>query len=674
MGTNPYTSGVFYSGSFVTTEFVQTFSELGVDRRVAILAEISARPEVSQLIMHRVPITAPTLENLATVYHYFHVNSSGVLTGGTEPTQFADKTDNYLNTATPPAYLIFTDQNLAPRYVTTATGPIRLVSSATKPVNVPDDRSQFVGEYLEFIGANGTSIYRVTVNSSNVVSVTLNRNEPQRIAPIRISNGHQFAYDGSHLWIEGLVSMDDISMEVPQFGGGFSGVVEPRIGNVSIQLSDHWFDYLIGQSWDTRDIEIKVGLTTDDIGDYQVVLRGKTERAEANLDRLSIVLRDNSVLLDRSMQDNSFAATGIYEGIGDVIGTLKPLCFGFVRHVTPVLTNDNANIYQLHDGPIHDIFGVTVGGRDITSLGGVPAGLIHLAQWFPSASEVAAAGYRHDLPKGAIRLAAPPGAPVTVSFWGDTSIPVSTTRVGEAVRAILARRAPEITINQNEFDAFHAEQVGGAGIYVSGEMSIRDALHQLVAPIGAAVYMNALNVMGIKRLRARTPVAFLGGHNLLEDPQPSRRLPPRPGAMYRIGYFKNWTPLKETDLLANATSGVRLFLQREYSYKEMRWYKGTMTRLPVHESANTTVYETLMDNTGNASELAAFLAFRDHSLQNLYQVTALGFAFQIKIGDTVLLQLDHLRLDNVKTGIVVGITEKSPTSSQEDFTELLIWA
>lgn len=681
MGTNPYTAGIFYQGSFVTSEFVQAFSELLVDRRLAILAEISARPQVSQLVIQRTPYVTPSVENYqAGAYSYFRVTSpGGVLTGTTTPFQMANRTDQYVNTAYPPRSLLFTDSNLGNHYVTSNASNV-LSSSSTQPAGVPLDRIQFVGEYLEMIAEDGTSIYRVTVSATNVISCTLNRTEPQRALPIRVSNGHPSPFDGTNLWIEGLVSIGDVAMSIEPYMGGYAGVSIPRVSTVSLQLSDEWFTYLIQQSWDTRSIEIKIGLTDEDIGQYRVIMRAKTERAEANIDMLDIVLRDQSLLFDRSMQDNTYVGSGgfAYEGNTEVAGVLKPLVFGFVRHITPLLIFDAHNVYQVHDGPVLGLFSVHSGGALLTDLDpdgpGVLPGHVHLMQWAPTAAEVAAGGYRLDKATGIIRLAARPSAPITVSIWGDTALTKETCFASEICKAILAKRVPEANINENEFDEFQQAQGGGMGIYIKDEMSVREAINTVLQPLGAIMRVDALGNVGVQRLHARAPVAILGEHNLLEDAMPSRREPPKAGKTYRIAHYKNWTILKQSDMLANAGILVSTFLQREYNYKVLTWYGSPNTRLPTYDSAETITLPTLCDNAASASELAAYIAFRDHSLQNLYECTAIGFAFQIQVGDTVLFQLDTLGTKNVKTGIVVEVIEKSITSNQEDLTQLLIWA
>jgi len=674
LGTNPYTAGVFYSGSFIVTEFIQDFPELGIDRRLAVLAEISPRPQVSQLIIQRVPYVIPTVENYQSgAFSYFRVTSpGGVLTGTTTPTQFADKTDQYVNTATPPAALVFTDPSLGFHYVTSDSSNV-LSSSSTQPV-VPLDRLQYVGEYLEMIAEDGISIYRITVSASNVISTTLDRTEPQRAATIRISNGHPFAYDGVNLWLEGLVSIGDVSMSVEQYKGGYAGVSVPRVGTVSIQLGDQWFAYLIQQSWDTRTIEIKVGLADEDIGSYRVILRAKTERAEADLDGLTIVLRDHSVLFDRSIQANTYAGTGGYDGDSEVLGVNKPLTFGFVRHITPVCINSVLHLYQVHDGAIHQFNALYSGAINIPNLGGVPSGHTDLTTWVPTTAEINVAGYRVDYAKGMFRLSLAPIAPVHLELWGDTGISRTTISAAEVCRVMIQRAAPECTIDQNSFDAFQTEHIGGHGIYIKDEMTLRAALNAIIQPIGAIIRVNSLGVVSIQRLRARDPVAVLGEHNIFEDAVPSKRTPPKAGSGYRLGHYKNWTLLSPTDFLLQPSGSLGTFLQREFSYKVLTWYGTPNTRLPHYDSTEVLTIDTLMDNTANVSAVAAFLAFRDHSFQGLYDVTVLGFSFRIQVGDTVLFQVPTLGTRNLKTGIVVEVIEKALTSTQEDLTQLLVWA
>lgn len=674
--TDPYVAGVYYTGFFITKEFTQRFSELGIDRRNAVLADISARPQVSQLIVNRNFSVQPNFGTVQNIYTYFYVNTSGTLIGQTTPQQFPDKTDQWLNTAPPAKYLIFTDENLSPRYVTCSTsGTPVLSASATKPWPSLDD-AQFIGAWLEMIGEDGISIYRMSVNSSNVISVTLDRVEPERAATIRISNGHPFAFDGTNLWLEGLVSISDIQMAVDPYLGGFSGVSTARVGTVHIQLADKWFQYLMGQSWDSRDIQIKVGLTDEDIGSYQVVLRTKTERAEANLDELVITLRDHSMVLDKPMQTRTFAGTGVYEGGADATGVLKPLAYGFIRHLPPVLIDEVLNLYMVHDGPIHDIFSLHQGGILMTNLGDLESfpQFSSLVEWSPTQADVNVGGFMTHRAAGAFRTATRPGGALTVTLWGSTSVPRATSGTSEVCRVIINEKAPELALDQNAFDAFRNEQVGGVGLYITQSKTIREALHDLVAPVGAILNVDSLNVVSIRRLRTRQPVASLGAHNLVDGVQLSRRNPPRPGSIYRIGHFKNWTLLNETDLLNTSSPNIRVFLQREYAHVHSAWQGEGFTRLPVHDSAGILEYNTLIDNRTLASTLGVFLQYRDHSLQNLYSCTVIGLSFQIQIGDTVLFQLDEMGVFNTKTGIVVEVTEKAVTSSNEDLTDLLIWA
>lgn len=670
--TDPYMAGVFYSGQFITNEFLQTFSELGIDRRLAVLAEISPRPEVSQLVMHRNTTLSPTPANLANIYHYYHINSGGTITGGTTPTQFADKTDDYINKGAPPTHLVFYDENSVYRYVTTTgtTSPA-LSASGTAP-SFDISTGQFVGEYLEWIGADGQTIYRMTVNSSNTISVAANRVEPERNAIIRVQHGHPFAFDGTYLWLGGLVSMGELSSEMESLEAGYGGVSLPRAGNISIQLADREFEYLADQSWDSRDIEIRVGITDTSINEYRVVLRGKTERAEADLDTLQITLRDQSILFDRSMQRNSYLGTGNYEGGTDLIGVLKPKMYGFCRHFTPILVDPALWIYQINDGPIHQVISVHTGGALLNSAGDQS----QLWTWPPSQSQVDAGAYKTDLFSGYLRLASPPTSPITVVAHGSRSVPYAQSTIGRIVDVIIRERVPEASIDANSFDTYNGDQPGIAGIYISDEKQVVEAINDLVAPVGAIVNLDNLNNVTIRQIKPGVPVAFISDDSISEHATPSWRQAFRPGSSYRIGYAKCWSVLDDSDFLDNASSiGVNQFLKTEYRYQTMAISGEGITRLPNYQSAKTITFNTLLDNPTQAGEVCVRLAYLHHQMQRVYSVLVVGFAFQFKIGDTVLLQSDKMGIrGNVKSGIIVGIGDRSPTSSNEDESSLLIWA
>lgn len=661
MSTNPYTAGVFYTGSFITQQFVPTFTELLADERVAILAEINAAPDVSVLVLKHTYIF-PNLDDLSLTHGFYYINSGGTIeVSGAIPT-FTGKTTTYVNSAQPPTVLVFTDENGDFRYVSANQQTLVLSASGTKNTGFRSDLFQFVGEFLEMVGEDGESIYRISVDSGDNINVTLNRTESQRNAPIRISNGHPFAYDGTYLWLEGLVSLGDIETRVEETETGFGGVAVPLVSTLSIQLADGEFDYLVNQKWDTRDIEIKAGLTTDPIGEYRVILRGKSERAEWDYNLLRISLRDQGILFDRNVQTNTYAGTGVYEGTEDIAGRVKPLGYGFVRQATPVLLDANLNLYQVHDGPIHLFGDIAQGAVYLIRLQEDDA----LEFWLPTEADVDAGGYRTDHNRGMFRLAAPPGGPVTVNFNGDRNIPFNSTQ-GDIVRAIAQRVIPEADIDQDAFDRHNDVVQPLFGLYLKEQVTVRDTYRQLCASNGDFVAISRLNTLRIRHLHRNDSVAIITENDIIDDDFVHRRRPPRPGRTYRMGYQRSNTVLNEGDFLGAADSYLRQFLVSEWRWIEFNPMPGESK----YDSSKTVELHMLTD--GPPYDHIVEAAFRDHILSDLYSITVHGYSFGIEVGDTVLLQLDRWDINFPKTMIVVGVIEMSPTDNTEDRTRLLLW-
>ena len=528
------------------------------------------------------------------------------------------------------------------------------------------------------IGADGQSIYRIAVSSSNVISCTLNRVEPERTAIIRVQQGRNFAFDGTHVWVPGLVKLGDLNSVLDHQDYGYGGVSVARLGDIELQLADDEFEYLAQQSFDTRDVTVRMGISDQDISEYRVVARGKTERHDADLNILRIVQRDQSVLLERSMQTNTYpGTTGGYNGTADLTGVLKPLLYGICRHISPLLLDSVRQTYQIHDGPIHEIFSIHEGGALHASIGDISTnGFANLNFWVPTLAQVNQAVYMTDLSRGCFKMAAPPVKPLTVVAQGHTSVPFSNSQAGYIVETVLDTKIPEIQIDRNALDQFIVHQQGGLGIYIKEEAKARDVLTKLLAPIGANLHMDNLGRATVRQIRCGIPVAFLRGHGMMESGIGTTPAPHVPGAIYKIGYDKAWTILNDADFLDNASSvNVNTFLKNEYRYQSVTMSGTGTIRLPQWETAKTVEIETLVGNAIVAGEIAVRLAHLNYTMQRLYRVKVVGFAYQIQIGDTVMLQLDQVGVNgNVKSGIVVEVTDMAPTESNEDETDLVILA
>jgi hypothetical protein len=466
---------------------------------------------------------------------------------------------------------------------------------------------------------------------------------------------------------------------------------------MTLQVADEYLDWAGLQSWDTRLITVQAGLTTDPISQWPVIIRGQTEKAELSLDELKLVLRDQSILFDRPVQNNTYAGTGGYEGTIDLKGKIKPLVLGHIEHGTPVLVDPIRNLYQWNDGPVHLPALIMYQGG---STNFAPVLDTNLLAWNPTPLDVSANICHIDFTRGMFRTAAPSPAPITFTQGYSTSVPLTNT-LADIVTAILQRVVPEVTIDVNSFATHKAGQAHEMGIYITDNITVREAFRRLCAPNGNSVIIDNNNRASLRYLRAEIPKAFIEDNSLVDDSTLSRREAKRPASTYRQGYLKAYTQLDEGQLLqVGVTEYIRQLLQDEFRWKEAGVSNrgGHYFRSPAipgaspniiglagtgavgpgshpgglarYASAKSIEFETL--NRSGHDDLLTELVFRDHSLRNLWDVTVSGFLYQFNLLDTVLIQFSRFDMSHPQTAIIVAITDMSPTSGTEDQTRLLL--
>lgn len=697
--TNPYDAGVFYTGSFINTQFVQSFTELFADERLGIVASISANPEVSVLIIKHayLPFTIP---DLSTTYIFYYVNASGVLSSTNHIPSFEGKTNHYINTGLTPSSLVLTDDAGGFKYLMKNPTNNTLFATGTQPTTGPgsiDDIQQFFGDHIRFVGEDGQTIYHLTVTTGNAINITPIRVEPQRILPIYVSSGHPKPWDGQNLYLGSITKLGDLSRQLEETETSYGGVSIPSVLTLTLQVADEYLDFAGRQSWDTRSITVQAGLTTDPISLWPVIIRGQTERAELSLDELKITCRDQSILFDRPVQNNTYAGTGGYEGTIDLKGTIKPLVLGHIEHGTPVLVDPILNLYQFNDGPVHSPLLIMYQGGATNF---APVLSTSLLTWNPTPTDVAANICYIDFTRGMFRTAAPSPAPITFSYGYSTSVPTTNT-LSDIVTAILQRAVPEVSIDANSFALHKSRQQHEMGIYITDNISVREAFRKLCAPNGNSVIIDNNNRASLRYLRAEIPRAFIEDNSLVDDATLSRREAKRPAATYRQGYQKAYTQLDEGQLLqAGVSEQVRQLLQDEFRWKEAgisnrggHYFRtavvtgtssniiglaGTGTVAPGshpggvarYASAKSIEFETL--NRQGHDDLLVEMAFRDHSLRNLWDITVSGYLYQFNLLDTVLIQFSRFDMSHPQTAIIVAITDMSPTTGTEDQTRLLL--
>lgn len=666
MAEAPWIANEFYQGGFFTDEPEYDITDPLRDQRQAILMEIEGITQVSVLTLTQTDGSTLFSGN----FFYYWVSTAGALQVAQSHEEITPSSPDarwiFIGSPDPPEYLVMTDENGDTQYI--VGDALGLHGQATPPTHVTARGAQFVGPYLELIGENGIDIYRVTINSSQVVSVALHRTEPERAQSITLQNGHPWAFRNGRTFYARLEEFGDVTVQVPQSDLGYGGIAEPRIGIIRVSLHNSSFDFLTQQDWDGRSFTIWIGSTDEDINLYPIAIRGYIQSAEWDQDYLSFHVRDAGILLDRPLQTNTYAGTGGLDGGDDLEGRVKPLCYGEVSLPEPIEVNKDLHIYQFHDGPIHAITNPHQGLVPLTILGDFPG---TLETWQPTQQEVSSGGVRTDLSIGMMRLAAPPGGRVgALQVRGERSLPTQA-RLSDVIQLIFQRNLPELNIDRNSFAAFANLRPHGIGIYIKEETTVRDTVTRLINSVGGIVSLNRLNSVYVKSGFREEPVAFIT-EGQIDEGSIQRNTLPNPGLQHRFAFLRTWTQYTKSDFLAGAHEFLTNFALEEYRYAVFGgpYAPGIANRFP---NGHTKTIITFYNTQPHIAVYAEYLIHREQAFRDVYNITIKNLSWEINVGDTILLQLSRWGLDVPRMGLIIGVTELSPTFSSENRTTLQVW-
>lgn len=295
-------------------------------------------------------------------------------------------------------------------------------------------------------------------------------------------------------------AFEDILSEVGDFeykaNDQLMGEAEESYGSLSVINTggnlDRWNKY----NWDGREYQVYVGGVDQGSGrvwpwwDFELVNRGTLRTVSWQSPRkLQFELEDPSALLDRLIQTNRYAS-----GPDAILNRVKPLTFGRVFNVRPVLIDAALHKYQVHDGPLTDITDVRENGASI--MGSVTkqlaAGTFTLTA--SPAGDITCDAYSHESNN------------VYLQQDGSYVIQVSNTAQG-IVRVLAGRSSLSIDQkNENPVDPSSLAYAGSnatsgdyAGVYLEDEAKFNEVMTELALSNGFIRSFNKLGRLSLYR-------------------------------------------------------------------------------------------------------------------------------------------------------------------------------
>lgn len=301
-------------------------------------------------------------------------------------------------------------------------------------------------------------------------------------------------------------------------GNKTTGSVRPSFGECTLINTDGTLDSFAKHGFDGRAFKISYGLSGGAYpSEFTTLLTATLRGATFDMQRVNLIIRDRMELLDRPISQSVFAGTGDEEGTTELTGKRKPLVFGDVRNVRPMLLNQTALLYSM---------GAPATGLEATSsriadgMGTSMDTAFHqtgpTSAWYaPSVAALMSASIAPGYvwvykPLGIFRLGSQPAIDLTcaVSVSGTTGLGTMLQQMAEA--------AGITTIDAADVAAVDAAKTMVYGYHVDGDEGALSAMSKVASSAFCWFGMGADDIlhMGVFDAPSGTPVVELRSHDI----------------------------------------------------------------------------------------------------------------------------------------------------------------
>lgn len=349
--------------------------------------------------------------------------------------------------------------------------------------------------------------------------------------------------------------------------GKIGGTTTASFGELTLENGDGELDYFTGYAFDGRKLTLRVGEEDALFSTFTTVLIAGISQAALEWERVSIRLRDRIVdFQKKKIQPLTYLGTNdnvtvFFEGAADLKDVQKPLIFGRVSNVTPVLINSFYLLYQVSSSAIADVVNVLDKGAYL-SRGTNFATIEQLKNSTPAQGT-----FNTCLSQGMIKLGVTPVGTVTVTTWENRTVEQNT--VAQLVYKIVTGIGGISTSDlvASDFSTLDSQNAANVGLVCDSSMSVADALDRLSESVGAFWGFDALNRFRLIRLEPPTnnAVFTLDDANILDIERELVSVNGSTDAVYKVTveHSKNYTV--QTELAGIVPAERRAYLAKEIS-------------------------------------------------------------------------------------------------------------
>ncbi|MBX3537342.1 MAG: hypothetical protein KF735_06890 [Chelatococcus sp.] len=443
-----------------------------------------------------------------------------------------------------------------------------------------------------------------------------------------------------------------------QTGGGVD------VGNGEIVLVnsdgglDAWFDYGL----DGRRVEIKqLANAASPFSSAVTVFKGIIEAINTGdaWNKLRVSIMDSRFSLDKPLQVNRYAGTTLgagntADGNEDLRDQPKPLAYGKVFGIRPYAANPFEGVFQVADNPVNDI-DVYDGGSPLTNAGNYSSLSALIA------ATVLPGRYATCLNLGLFRITR---SAFQVTADVQEGVLANEKNAAAIVRKML-QRAGLTTADYSEasLSALSSLNLAECGIWIDSDLSILDAVQQVLNSVGAWIAPNANGVLEVGRFEAPgTSSTTITMDDIIRPDNMSFEVTNDPGRgvpvkRVTVRYKRNYTPLSGSEV-------ARCTQQNEdyKAYLASEWRERVSPADPSVEAKYKNAGELTVETCFTQSNDAFAEAIRLFSLYKVRRdrvkvVLWAERAASIKLNDTVTVQVPRFGYGAGRPMRVIGRDE-----------------
>jgi hypothetical protein len=422
-------------------------------------------------------------------------------------------------------------------------------------------------------------------------------------------------------------------------------------GDISIANNAGQYDSWLNDIWVNKAIHIYVGSlpapgTAVSLADFELVFNGLVSDIDSK-DRsvLSLKLRDKLEKLNTSiseallgnyyqgniLDDNSTIYQNQYKN------SLKPIVFGEVHNITPLLTDPSLLEYMVNQESVEQIVEV----RD----NGIPVAFTTIGQG-------------PTIPAGSFRLLSSPSGVITCSVQGvvrtvnistATTSTTYTNTAANTVATILKHWEPSLGYAEIDATSFSTLGVQAVGVYITDRANALSVCQDIAKDCGLILSVTRSGTVKLVDLTIPTSadITITESDILLNSLNLSSKVPVQAGV--KLGYAKNWT-IQNNLLTAIPQQHKDMYA---VEYLESVQYDSTI-KTNYSATVEPELITTYLIDKAEADAVALKVLNLFKQQRKVFSMRCTAKWLSLQVGDSVSLQMSRFNLDLGTLGIVLS--------------------